>query len=234
MSSSNKSKKKTGKSVGSGAASDAADEAALLGLDGAPTQTPTSLQSPISRTTLFAGSASSPSGHASSLAASSSPSSSASASSSGSSSASIQTLPPLRVDKLVSRFPKAIGRDHMAFVSLANMQRAGLACGDLVALSVVMSASSSAYSIDASQQLSTPMRAPQTQHASNTPLPTRATPLSAASAQSPAAKTPSHGSAAGQNAIGGINDGSAMIVARVWPLDKVDNASCVSLNAHIV
>jgi hypothetical protein len=222
MSSSNKSKKKTGKSAASGAASDAADDAALLGLDGAPTPPPTSLQSPMPRSALqFAGSPAASSA--------SSASASASSSSASASAAMNQTLPPLRVDKLVSRFPKAIGRDHMAFVSLANMQRAGVACGDLVALSVVMPASSSTYSNDSSQQLSTPMRLQQTLHASTTPLPTRATP----SLQSPAAKTPSHGSAAGQSVVSGVNDGSAMIVARVWPLDKVDNASCVSLNAHI-
>lgn len=41
---------------------------------------------------------------------------------------------PMTLDKLVSRFPKTIGRENMAFVSLANMQRAGASCGDLVFL----------------------------------------------------------------------------------------------------
>jgi hypothetical protein len=38
------------------------------------------------------------------------------------------------VDKLMSRFPKTMGRDNIACVSLPNMRTLGAACGDLALL----------------------------------------------------------------------------------------------------
>jgi hypothetical protein len=43
-------------------------------------------------------------------------------------------VPVLKLDKLMPRFPKSIGRDHCAFVSMLNLQRAKAACGDLAVL----------------------------------------------------------------------------------------------------